>query len=322
MKSFICKLLPITKRFKMLVVVFYLMAILTSLIGMSLIKFSSKEVGTAASTEKSDEDDIFLKESSLPTDRPAGPGTFEKLILDGRIFQKLKIDSVSPKRFFSNTTYPVSNYKLKHSTTLLHVRNTIGAPIRTHTTSTMKKLTNHPEGFQVSNNSKSFIISTAALRQTIRKERKSLSGQNMETHENAVINLNCLFPSFLTNTSNTFKLPSNFQVIFKNNEHVLACGKKLSMEPWRFLDQKYFGMIFLVKTAPRNIRYREMVRKTWGKIQSIRGMNFATIFLLGTTNSTKKNQLLSEENNKFGDILQCNYEDTYRNLPIKVILRP
>jgi len=116
---------------------------------------------------------------------------------------------------------------------------------------------------------------------------------------------------------NETELPSKYQ---KLSEHPIIypdCGRKREMSPWLLLSQN-FDMLFLIKSSPQNINLRNLVRTTWGSIRSIRDMKFTGLFLVGQPNTNEENELLKEENHYFGDLLQCDFEDSYNNLPIKV----
>ncbi|CAK8680051.1 unnamed protein product [Clavelina lepadiformis] len=114
-------------------------------------------------------------------------------------------------------------------------------------------------------------------------------------------------------------LPAKFQKYLSVPKPQANCGFGGFLQPWNHFSNHTVDMIFLVKSAPKNFQRRQVIRKTWGFIKSIQGMTFATIFLVGTTNSNQTQSYLEEENQIFGDLLQCNVQDTYRALPLKVL---
>ncbi|KAG8556181.1 hypothetical protein GDO81_017952 [Engystomops pustulosus] len=67
---------------------------------------------------------------------------------------------------------------------------------------------------------------------------------------------------------------------------------------------------------------RQAIRETWGKEDLFPGVQTLRLFLLGTdatsTNSTK--QALTEESQKYHDIILQDYMDTYNNLTIKSLM--
>ena len=95
------------------------------------------------------------------------------------------------------------------------------------------------------------------------------------------------------------------------------CGMSEEMRPWFYLPQK-FDMLFLIKSAPSHVQLRNLVRMTWGSVSSVRNMTFASLFVVGHSDVTEENELLKEENLLFGDLLLCEFIDSYENLPIKV----
>ena len=115
-----------------------------------------------------------------------------------------------------------------------------------------------------------------------------------------------------------FSLPANFETMTDKKIIFPVCGGKNQLYPWFYSKKVKFDMIVLVKTAPQNIKLRNVLRRSWGSVQSIRRTKFATIFLLGQASSNKKNDLLKKENNLFGDMLQCQFTDKYEYLPVKV----
>ena len=130
---------------------------------------------------------------------------------------------------------------------------------------------------------------------------------------------------FLLNISNAAgdKLPLQYQNTFEHPIPYSECGMNEKMKPWSYLS-KDIDMLFLIKTSLHHIKPRNFIRTTWGSVSSVRNMRFASIFVVGlpgTTNlnaSDNENELLLAENQIFGDLLQCEFEDSYKNLPIKV----
>ena len=70
---------------------------------------------------------------------------------------------------------------------------------------------------------------------------------------------------------------------------------------------------FIVKTAPKNVNQRELMRKTWSTISVLRETRFIPFFVSGVTDAKTKD-LLAEENEIYGDILFCdNLRETVIN---------
>jgi len=114
-------------------------------------------------------------------------------------------------------------------------------------------------------------------------------------------------------------LPSRFIDIKEKASLSPKCGTNALLNPWSFSGDNRW-MIFLIKTAPKNVQRRNFIRASWGSVETLMGKRFRTIFLIGLVGSESEQKLLEEENDLFGDLLQCDLEDTYRNLPMKVCL--
>ncbi|XP_033099568.1 uncharacterized protein LOC117103172 [Anneissia japonica] len=67
-------------------------------------------------------------------------------------------------------------------------------------------------------------------------------------------------------------------------------------------------------------RYRRIVRKYWGKARIVKGKRIQHIFLLGKTDNKLLQRRTEQESKKFGDIVQGNFMDTYKNLTLKTLL--
>lgn len=74
-------------------------------------------------------------------------------------------------------------------------------------------------------------------------------------------------------------------------------------------------LLVMVNSAPTNFEGREVIRETWGRKRE--GMSLG--FLLGDVENSMLNEHLATENEKFQDLLQGNFVDSYRNLTYKLI---
>ncbi|XP_076814031.1 beta-1,3-galactosyltransferase 5-like [Clavelina lepadiformis] len=160
----------------------------------------------------------------------------------------------------------------------------------------------------------------------VRKFELSSDSKNVE--QSGPDGIECTLPIDLTktvlydgeDTENKFRsLPTSFQKYLTVPQPQANCGFDNLLIPSRHLNNQTIDMIFLVKSDPQHFLGRKLIRNTWAFIKSIRGMTFATIFLVGTTNSSEKQSSLKAENERFGDLLQCNVTDTYRALPLKML---
>ena len=83
--------------------------------------------------------------------------------------------------------------------------------------------------------------------------------------------------------------------------------------------QEVFLMIF-VHSAPSHIKERQLIRHTWASVTRYAGRNTNTIFLLALPSSSAMQQELVAESRRYGDIIQGDFIDHYRNLTRKHIM--
>lgn len=74
--------------------------------------------------------------------------------------------------------------------------------------------------------------------------------------------------------------------------------------------------LILVHSAPRNWNKRNVVRETWGR-DDPRARLF---FLLGAVESRQLQHKLERENYLYGDLIQGNFQDAYRNMTYKHVM--
>lgn len=73
-------------------------------------------------------------------------------------------------------------------------------------------------------------------------------------------------------------------------------------------------VLILVHTAPNNFEKRNTIRSTWGRSDP----RSKLLFLLGTSNSSQAD--IEYENKTYGDIVQGNFIDAYKNMTYKHIM--
>jgi len=110
-------------------------------------------------------------------------------------------------------------------------------------------------------------------------------------------------------------LPLKFTKNVNHNENTMFL-----LRPWRYEStvKKYF-VTFLIKSAIKNGIRRNLIRETWGSVESIDKQRFGIIFMIGKSEDQNFEKLLRKENSVFGDILQSDVSDSYRSLPEKVL---
>jgi beta-1,3-galactosyltransferase 1 len=82
----------------------------------------------------------------------------------------------------------------------------------------------------------------------------------------------------------------------------------------------YVRLIIVVTCSVDVFNKRHAIRETWGSYTKQIDMGVRVAFLTGRTLNKTIQQQLEEENEKYHDIIQGNFLDTYRNLTLKSIL--
>lgn len=72
-------------------------------------------------------------------------------------------------------------------------------------------------------------------------------------------------------------------------------------------------LLTLIHSAPINWRKRDIIRSTWGTKES----RMRLYFLIGDVNRTELKYQLLHENELYGDLIQGNFIDSYRNMTYK-----
>ncbi|XP_037553657.1 N-acetyllactosaminide beta-1,3-N-acetylglucosaminyltransferase 3-like [Nematolebias whitei] len=83
-------------------------------------------------------------------------------------------------------------------------------------------------------------------------------------------------------------------------------------------------LLLVIKSPPQNYEHREVLRKTWAKERMHNGDWIRTIFITGTVGSgfekERMNKLLALEHQRYNDILQWDFSESFFNLTLKQIL--
>lgn len=74
-----------------------------------------------------------------------------------------------------------------------------------------------------------------------------------------------------------------------------------------------------VKSSAHSFYRREMLRRSWGSLRLAQDIRFETVFVIGNSNSSVTAAKLIEENQKYGDILQFDGPDNYKNIALKTL---
>lgn len=78
-------------------------------------------------------------------------------------------------------------------------------------------------------------------------------------------------------------------------------------------------LLVYVHAAPANLKKRQSIRDTWGEASLLRRYNATLVFIMGTVQDPKLMQLLAQEFERYGDIVQEDFVDSYRNLTFKAV---
>ena len=76
--------------------------------------------------------------------------------------------------------------------------------------------------------------------------------------------------------------------------------------------------IFYIHTAPKNYKKRLAIRETWGS--KIHFPNLRLVFMMGLTNNETERGIIEFENDKFADLIQADFIDSYKNLTYKALM--
>ncbi|XP_071752372.1 beta-1,3-galactosyltransferase 1-like [Centroberyx gerrardi] len=82
-------------------------------------------------------------------------------------------------------------------------------------------------------------------------------------------------------------------------------------------------LVLMVPVAPGDVAARGAIRKTWGKEGLVQGELVQTLFLLGLPGGADAEQQqgkLKQENLQHHDLIQSDFQDSYRNLTIKTMV--
>ncbi|KAF3687958.1 Beta-1,3-galactosyltransferase 2 [Channa argus] len=82
-------------------------------------------------------------------------------------------------------------------------------------------------------------------------------------------------------------------------------------------------LILIVPVAPGDKAARDAIRNSWGNEKLVLGQVVETLFIIGLhggADAEQQQEKLREENLKHHDLIQSNFQDSYRNLTIKTMV--
>ncbi|KAM3915665.1 beta-1,3-galactosyltransferase 2-like [Leptodactylus fuscus] len=89
-------------------------------------------------------------------------------------------------------------------------------------------------------------------------------------------------------------------------------------EPSKCKDESPF-LLFIIATVASEVEHRAAIRSTFGNKSLKNGTSIMCLFLLGKNSNQDSNSIL-EESDKYHDIIQKDFQDTYKNLTIKILM--
>ncbi|TKS68600.1 Beta-1,3-galactosyltransferase 2 [Collichthys lucidus] len=98
---------------------------------------------------------------------------------------------------------------------------------------------------------------------------------------------------------------------------------KFIMEDTPTCKSKTPFLVLMVPVAPSNIAARDAIRKTWGNEKLVLGQLVETLFILGLpggADAEQQQERLKQENLQHHDLIQSDFQDSYRNLTIKTMM--
>lgn len=82
-------------------------------------------------------------------------------------------------------------------------------------------------------------------------------------------------------------------------------------------------LVLIVPVAPNNVAARDAIRKTWGGEKVVLDRRVETLFVLGLpggADAEQQQEKLKQENLQHRDLIQSDFQDSYRNLTIKTMM--
>lgn len=102
--------------------------------------------------------------------------------------------------------------------------------------------------------------------------------------------------------------PHEYQYLINNEK---LCSGLNSDQP---------SLLIYVESDVKNFDRRLAIRDTWGELLFQRAINFRIVFLLGNSRDKSTQRLILEENYRYGDVVQENFPESFRNLALKSVM--
>lgn len=80
-------------------------------------------------------------------------------------------------------------------------------------------------------------------------------------------------------------------------------------------------LLLMVPVTPSNLQARSLIRRTWGREKMVLDKLVETVFVVGLSEGNGAEQeMLKQESMQYHDLIQSNFQDSYRNLTIKTMI--
>lgn len=144
-----------------------------------------------------------------------------------------------------------------------------------------------------------------------------------------LVGVNTTSKSPLHATTTLRAVADNATIVKINTTPIVSSPKVINPHPFRFIianedacsgENTDVFLAVLVKCRVGETFDREQIRRTWGGVQVVLGRKIRTMFLTGKTNEHPKDKLLKAEDEKYHDIIQEDFMDSYFNLTYKTLM--
>lgn len=95
---------------------------------------------------------------------------------------------------------------------------------------------------------------------------------------------------------------------------------QFSLNPTKLCFDKNIFLLSYIHTAPDHHKRRTAIRNTWGNLRNFKDITFRIVFLMGKPTNQVVQDGIQLEYDMYGDIVQEDFIDSYRNLTFKAIM--
>ncbi|CAL1281470.1 unnamed protein product [Larinioides sclopetarius] len=98
------------------------------------------------------------------------------------------------------------------------------------------------------------------------------------------------------------------------------CDTRHPPDSEAYMQNPEVKLLVLVPSTTSHFEQRRTIRRTWGSAANLPHGPMRLGFVLGTTSNTTEEDLIMHESEANGDIIQADFQDTFRNLTTKSVL--